>query len=405
MKSKTLTFLRILAICFILASASFAWFVLGGSLQMRTAESDMDLAGQVADGWGPPLQQTQPVFWMASPSAPGGKKFIQPETTNIRVRLESDPLKKGLRWYRGYRVKFDGEYEIVNSTQIAQTLYTDFRFPSERNTYFNVLFELGDQKSGDLTPEKGLLSGAVNVPPGGKVKLHVGYHSRGLNRWDYVLNDTARVKGFNLRMETDFEEINFPAGTGSPTTRVVAPDKGWILNWDYPDVIGAQPIGMDLPKVLNAGPVAARISFFAPVSLVFFFAVLLILGSVRNINLHPMNYFFLAAGCFAFQLLFAYLVDVMPIHLSFVLSAIVSMILVSGYLHAVGGRALSSIAIPAQFAYMVLFSYSFFFDGLSGLTITLGAVATLAILMISTAKVDWSEKFARKPVLPVPAQA
>ena len=30
-----------------------------------------------------------------------------------------------------------------------------------------------------------------------------------------------------------------------------------------------------MPNVLNAGPVAARISFFAPVSLLFFFAVLL----------------------------------------------------------------------------------------------------------------------------------
>ena len=55
---------------------------------------------------------------------------------------------------------------------------------------------------------------------------------------------------------------------------------------------------------------------------------------------------------------------------------------------------------------MVLFSYSFFFDGLSGLTITLGAIVTLAILMVATAKVNWSEKFTRKaPPIPQPVQA
>jgi len=145
--------------------------------------------------------------------------------------------------------------------------------------------------------------------------------------------------------------------------------------------------------VLNPGPVASRISFFAPVSLLFFFAVLLIFGAVTGVNLHPMNYFFLAAGCFAFQLLFAYTVDLMPIHLCFFLSAGVSLALVSGYLHAVGGRQLTRIALPAQFAYMVLFSYSFFFDGLSGVTIAVGAVATLAVLMVATAKMDWSEVF------------
>jgi inner membrane protein involved in colicin E2 resistance len=123
----------------------------------------------------------------------------------------------------------------------------------------------------------------------------------------------------------------------------------------------------------------------------------LIGGAVRDANLHPMNYFFLSAGYFAFHLLFAYLVDVLPLHVSFLISATVSMLLVSGYVRALAGKALSLVSIPAQFAYMILFSYSFFFDGYSGLTIAIGAVATLAFLMITTVKIDWSEKFAPKP--------
>lgn len=47
---------------------------------------------------------------------------------------------------------------------------------------------------------------------------------------------------------------------------------------------------------------------------------------------------------------------------------------------------------------MVLFSYSFFFEGLTGLTITIGAIVTLALLMITTAKVNWVDKFASKPM-------
>jgi len=39
------------------------------------------------------------------------------------------------------------------------------------------------------------------------------------------------------------------------------------------------------------------------------------------------------------------------------------------------------IGAIAQFAYMILFSYSFFFEGLTGLTITIGAIVTLALLM------------------------
>lgn len=404
MKSNSITFLRILAICFILAGATVAWFVLAGSLQYRTMDKRSVLDSGVADAWGPPLRQEQPVIWVASPSGNGGKKVLQAEASDVEVKLDYEALRKGLFWYRTYEARFNAEYEIPNPAPIAQMVYVNFKLPSDRATYFDVAFAIEGKAAEKAEPKDGILSDAVLVPAGKSVKLKVAYRARGVDRWDYVLPENAKLRGFHLKMATNFAEIDFPAGTGSPTNREQRADGGWELEWSYSDVIGAQSIGMDMPKVLNAGPVATRISFFAPVSLVFFFAVLLILGTVRNINLHPMNYFFLAAGCFAFQLLFAYLVDILPIHAAFILSAIVSMVLVSGYLHAVGGRALSSFAVPAQFAYMVLFSYSFFFDGLSGLTITLGAIATLAILMVSTAKVDWSQKFSRQPKLPNPVE-
>jgi hypothetical protein len=57
------------------------------------------------------------------------------------------------------------------------------------------------------------------------------------------------------------------------------------------------------------------------------------------------------------------------------------------------------MAAIAQFGYMVLFSYSFFFDGLTGITITIGSIVTLALLMGATARVNWSEKFAGGAVM------
>jgi inner membrane protein involved in colicin E2 resistance len=223
----------------------------------------------------------------------------------------------------------------------------------------------------------------------------VAYKSRGTNRWGYSFGDATRIRNFRLSMTTDFSEFDFPAGTGSPTERA-RNSNGWHFVWSYPDVINAQAVAMTMPSVANPGPVASRISFFAPVSLLFFFAVLVLMGMVWRISLHPMNYFFLAAGCFAFQLLFAYLVDLIPLSLAFVISAAVSLMLVSGYLLAAAGRRFAQLGLVAQFAYMVLFSYSFFFEGLTGLTITIGAILTLALLMVTTAKVNWAEKFTSK---------
>jgi hypothetical protein len=42
----------------------------------------------------------------------------------------------------------------------------------------------------------------------------------------------------------------------------------------------------------------------------------------------------------------------------------------------------------------VLFSYAFFFEGYTGLSITVGAIVTLFVVMQMTGRIRWTEKFA-----------
>lgn len=147
---------------------------------------------------------------------------------------------------------------------------------------------------------------------------------------------------------------------------------------------------------LNPGPLAARISFFAPVGLVFFVTVMVVLGMLRNRSLHPMNYVFVSAGFFSFHLALAYLVDHVELHASFAIAAAVSMCLVQSYLRLVVGRRFILVeAAIAQLVFLVMFSYAFFFEGYTGLTITGGAVLTLFVLMQIIGRVDWTSAFSR----------
>jgi uncharacterized membrane protein YdcZ (DUF606 family) len=129
--------------------------------------------------------------------------------------------------------------------------------------------------------------------------------------------------------------VNFPIS--SPTDREQL-EKGMQLVWKYEDAISAPGIGMEMPRELNAGPVAAQISFYAPLSMLLFFTVIIITVISRGMSLHPVNYLFLAAGFFAFPLLFSYMLDVFPVHLSFVIAAACSLLLVCGYLRAAAGE-------------------------------------------------------------------
>ena len=61
----------------------------------------------------------------------------------------------------------------------------------------------------------------------------------------------------------------------------------------------------------------------------------------------------------------------------------------------VGGRfAFIEIAL-SQLVYLVLFSYTFFFKGYTGLTITIMCICTLFVMMQFTGKVDWEQVFAK----------
>jgi hypothetical protein len=124
---------------------------------------------------------------------------------------------------------------------------------------------------------------------------------------------------------------------------------GWSLTWKCGNLITGNVIGMMVPYPMQPGPLAQRITFWAPVALLFYLFVMLLITTLRGVDLHPMNYFFLAAAFFAFHLLFAYVV----------------------------GWRFAAVE--------------------SGLTITLGAIATLFVAMQTTGRIDWSQRFSSRP--------
>src|SRR5207253_6935239 len=177
-------------------------------------------------------------------------------------------------------------------------------------------------------------------------------------------------------------------------SRKTETSNGWELDWNYKNLMSGYQIAMVMPAKLQPRPLAGKISFFAPVSLFFFFFLMLIITTLRGIDLHPMNYFFLAAAFFSFHLLLAYLVDHISIHLAFVICSAVSIFLVVSYLRlVVGTRFAVREAALAQFIYLVAFSYAFFLQGFTGLAITIGSIATLFVVMQATGKIRWREKF------------
>ncbi|MET0556254.1 MAG: inner membrane CreD family protein [Vicinamibacteria bacterium] len=412
--------IRLLAIGLVFVCTAIAWFVLGATVVKRTGESDGELRREVMQLWGGTHHQVAPQVLVERPrtvvqdveekDAQGRvvtRKVTQEvidqvpvplEESRVQVALRLDPRQKGLLWYDTYAVAFRGTYRLRNPDAVARRVHAVFKFPSSEGVYDDFVFRVD---GGDLPPRSDLSEGvtaALELAPGAASTLEIGYRSRGLGPWTYApgTGGVSHVRDFQLDLDTDFGDVDFPAGSLSPTTHHARPG-GHVAQWRFASLVTGQTVGMDPPDRLNPGPLASRITFFAPVSLLFFFTVLVILGVLRGHSLHPMNYFFLAAAFFAFHLLLAYLVDHLDVHVAFAAASAVSVFLVVSYLRIVAGvRAALLEAGAAQLVFLVLFGYAFFFDGYTGLTVTVGAVVTLFVLMQLTARVDWGAVFARR---------
>ena len=407
---------RIAALLFIFVCTSLAWALLGSTIFMRTYDSDSSLRNRVESTWGTPQEQSPPSasflepFYRTVESAKDGKKVVETfkeertislplEASRIRVALDLEHRQKGLLWYSTYKVVFAGDYTFLNPSDKEQSVTFKLPFPAERAIYDKLVFTVNG------TPVSASLSatGAVSSARIGSEKtaiLQVGYLSQGLDSWRYKFGgEITQLRDFELRMTTNFKKIDFPENTLSPTDKRETPS-GWELTWSYINLLSGFHIGMSMPEKLQPGPLAGRISYFAPVSLFFFFFLMFIITTLRNIDLHPMNYFFLAAAFFAFHLLLAYLVDHISIHLAFVLSSIVSIFLVVSYLRLVVGLRFAAMEGGlAQLVYLVLFSYAFFLEGFTGLAVTIGSIITLFVVMQMTGRIRWSERFAVRPTI------
>lgn len=382
--------IRLIAIILIFLMTTAGWWILGATLGFRTETHGMRTSSEVHGLWGPSLQQSHP---RAQYNDASGAATLLPASSKVTVELAYDPRQRGLHWHRTYDAAFEGEYTFVNPSQVTQQIKIELPLPGDAVRLENFRFEVTGGAAAAATapaPQGGMMTAAIEVAPGKSARLVTGYRARGMDDWRYTFPDASRIQAFELVMHTNFPEIDYPHDTGSPSQPLMETgEQRWTVVWQYPDVISARGIGMSMPKVLNPGPVAMQIALWAPLSLAVFFLVLVITSLMNRVELHPMNYLLMAAGFFAFPLLFAYLVDVVNVHLSFAVSAAASVMLVCGYLRLVAGGTLFKVALPTQLFYLVLFSYSFFLKGLTGLTLTIGGIVTLGLIMRFTAGVDW----------------
>jgi hypothetical protein len=407
--------LRIFGILAVFALTAAGWLLLGGVNESRSNSARYDLGREVGSLWGRAQTQAAPTFtlqWseevldVKENVGADGTVYsrnvqrrlearsvdVDPTATDIQVALNLDERRKGLLWFPLYDVDFSGNWTYTHAENVERTLLIRFAFPDQDALYDEFRFEVDGVDLGSAAaPIGGSASTTLLVQPGQIVRFAVHYRSRGAESWHYQPSvGVGQVGNFRLQATTDFKAVDFAVPGRSPTQKSETPE-GWSLEWAYDRAVSGFGMGIVMPNRIQPGELASSLAFSAPLSLGLYFLWIYVLGLLRSREAHPINYLFIAGGFFAFNLLFSYTADHLPVEQAFALSAAVSVGLVVSYLRLVLGSRFAFLeAGLAQLLYQVGFATAHFVDGLTGLTVTVLGILTLFALMQLTGRIDWT---------------
>ena len=400
---------------------SVAWLVFGAVMSDRTTNQRQSLSGQVHGLWGSAHVQEAPSFvrtWSTtrfvnriqtgkdgSPVLDAHNQPIKvaveetvhhkaaepPASTDLNVDLQLDMRRKGLLWFPLYDNRVAGEWTYLH-TKPEQTVEITWSFPVEHAVYDDFQFVVdGEDISDKVSTSRGQIRHRLPMKTGQEVRLQVAYASRGMSTWRYQPSDqVARIPNFKLKMNTNFKVIDFPEYTLSPSHKHPTED-GWTLDWVFTQIVTGHGMGMVMPERIQPGPLVAKLSFSAPISLGLFMIWITVIGIVNSTRIHWINHVFIAASFFSFHLLFGYSADHIPTEWAFAGSALVSMVLVMSYLRRVVSPRFALLeAGVAQFLYLVVFALAHLLEGYTGLCVTVLGIATLGAIMHLTADIDWT---------------
>ena len=387
-----------------------AWMLLGATLLVRSGETSSALVNEVHQLWGPPLDQVAPGGEYTEQRPREERRVLHDSngrpyettvqkmedvsfplplvSTRARVSLALEHRQKGLLWFPTYAADFDGRYAVQNDTTAARAVTVSFPLPAQGAIYdgFEVLDEKGQPIRAEV--DGGSAHWVVSLAPSARHVFQVRYRTRGTSSWTYrpAGAGSSIIRDFSLEIRTTARGIDFSPGSISPS-RAASDGPGWHGSWEFRSLVGSAPISLELPQKTNPGPLAARITFFAPVALLFYFFVVGLLAEGRGHRLHPISWFLIGCAFFADHLLFAYLADHVPLWVALTLSSLVSILLAVTYAQwLVGWRfALREMGL-AQLVYLVGFSLTFLLKGFTGLSITVGAILTLFLMMQVTGR-------------------
>ena len=195
-----------------------------------------------------------------SPSRWCGRVPVGMDSTRATADLDLEHRRKGLLWYATYTVAFKGTYTFRNPDAVERVMGVRLPLPAENALFDDFVFSVNGQPAA--------LAGDVS-------KEMIGHRDRGAGRGGHTgrrlpvarardmdlrvrprqqRRRRRQVRDFQLAVDTNVVDIDFPAGSMSPNQRTPTAD-GWRVQWTVQQPAVGPGDRRDAAREAEPGPV------------------------------------------------------------------------------------------------------------------------------------------------------
>jgi hypothetical protein len=231
--------------------------------------------------------------------------------------------------------------------------------------------------------------------------ISIAYTARGEGSYRYALDKNRLSKRFRFVVTVNGLEpgrqVEIPSESLQPDPQSKRTVRGWQYVWDHDGLLTTKDIIINFPAKESPSALAERvgenaqrllpIARFAPLFLVLYLGALFLTGLPRQDRLYLIETFVLLGLAFlAFYPLFIFVACYVGQGVALCTSLALVVGLSSVYASVTGGRSVAARVAAFQLVLLGGFTYGLLEPAITGLMITLGVVALVAVFMLASVR-------------------
>ena len=212
-------------------------------------------------------------------------------SADVAITVVNNPRRLGNANYAGYEDTWLLKYLVANEQDEPITAHMKFRLPNDRDLYndFRLTVDAEDM-IGRVKPDGAILAWEVDLEPGQKVAVDIGYNSRGLEHLRYVpkrMTPTGHYRVAVTIKGIPGARMDYPIGSmpAAETLQEMTGD-AYTLHWMLDNALTSYDIGLKLPEARQPNYHIAHLMDEAPLGLAMILVLLIVprLASGRSLS-------------------------------------------------------------------------------------------------------------------------